>query len=67
MWILILGILAIIVGGGMYGYPWHRTIGEGGLVLGVILIILGAAWWMMKDNKAPKAAVPQPMQPAKTP
>ena len=66
MWILILGILAIIIGGATYWYPWHRTIGESGLVLGIILIILGVAWWMMKDSKAPKIAAPQPTQSAKT-
>ncbi|MGP8126138.1 MAG: hypothetical protein ACLQEQ_09820 [Nitrososphaerales archaeon] len=68
MWVMILGILGIIIGGAMYGDNYHKTIGTGGIVLGVILIILGAAWWMMTNRKAPMAAVPpQPAQPAKTP
>jgi len=67
MWILILGILALIVGGAMEAASYHKTIGLGGIGLGVILVIIGIAWWMMKDGKAPKTAAPQPTQPAKTP
>ena len=67
MWIMILGILGIIIGGVMYVYPYHQTIGMYGAVLGVVLLILGAAWWMMKERNAPTAAAPQSTQPAKTP
>jgi uncharacterized membrane protein len=67
MWIVILGVLALIIGGAMYGGNYHRTIGTGGIILGIILIILGAAWWMMKGKSAPTTAAPQPAQPAKTP
>ena len=67
MWIVILGVLALIIGGAMYGDNYHRTIGTGGIILGIILIVLGAAWWMMKGKSAPTTAAPQPLQPAKTP
>jgi len=67
MWIMILGILGIIIGGAMYGDNYHKTIGLSGIALGIILIVLGAAWWMMKERKAPMAPAPQPAQPAKTP
>lgn len=69
MWIAILGILAIIVGGAMYEAYHHtgRTAGEAGIVLGVVLIIFGLVWWMTKERSAPKPAMPQPTQPAKTP
>ena len=69
IWIAILGILAVIVGSVMYETYHHtgKTGGEVGIILGIILIILGVAWWMMKDNKAPKTTAPQPIQPTKTP
>jgi membrane protein DedA with SNARE-associated domain len=67
MWVMILGILGIIVGAAMYAADYHRTIGTYGLGLGVILVIVGAAWWMMKERKAPVPAKPQPTAPAKTP
>jgi membrane protein DedA with SNARE-associated domain len=66
MWVMILGILGIIIGGAMYAYPYHKTIGMYGAVLGVILLILGAVWWMMKERSPAKPATPQPAQPAKT-
>jgi len=67
MWILILGVLGLIIGGAMYADDYHRTIGTGGIALGVILIILGAAWWVMQGKKAPTTATSQPTQPAKAP
>lgn len=68
MWVAILGILAIIIGGVTYEEYHHtgRTAGEAGIASGVILIILGLAWWMMKDRSTLKPATPQPTQPAKT-
>jgi hypothetical protein len=51
----------------MEAASYHKTIGLGGIGLGIILVIIGIAWWMMKDSKAPKTAAPQPTQPAKTP
>ena len=67
VWIAILGILAIIIGGAMEAASYHKTIGWGGIILGIILIILGLAWWMTKERSAPKPAAPQPTPPAKTP
>jgi membrane protein DedA with SNARE-associated domain len=67
MWILILGILGIIIGAAVYmAYKGHHTMGMTGIGLGIVLVIVGAAWWWMKDKSAPKAATPQPVQPAKT-
>jgi len=67
MWVMILGILGIIIGGSMYAANWHHTIGEYGLILGVFLLIIGAAWWMMMNRKGPTTTATQPAQPAKTP
>jgi uncharacterized membrane protein len=64
---MILGILGIIIGGAFIGDNYHKVIGTIGVIVGVILIIAGLAWWMMKERKAPVAAAPQPAQPAKTP
>jgi len=69
IWITILGVLALVAGGGMYAADYHRTIGSAGAILGLVLIIVGVAWWTMKDRSA-KSAAPmpaQPPQPAKTP
>lgn len=68
MGIIILGILGIIIGGAMDAANYHHIIGLGGVILGLILIVIGAWWYMMKDKGAPKAAIiPQSAQPAKTP
>jgi membrane protein DedA with SNARE-associated domain len=70
IWVTILGILALVVGGAMYLADYHRTIGSGGAILGLVLLVVGVAWWTMKDRTAPKSAAAQPAQPsqpAKTP
>ncbi|MGD1054790.1 MAG: hypothetical protein ABR867_01750 [Nitrososphaerales archaeon] len=67
MWIMILGILGIIIGGAMEAWTSHHTIGWGGIGLGIVLLIVGAAWWMMGGKSVPTTATPQPTQPAKTP
>jgi membrane protein DedA with SNARE-associated domain len=70
IWIAILGILVIIAGGVMYAVYHHtgRDLGAAGVIVGLILVIVGAWWYMTKDKSAPKAAViPQPTQPATTP
>jgi Na+/phosphate symporter len=65
--VTILGILAIIVGGAMYADNYHKTIGLGGIVLGVVLIIIGVILWMMKEKTpTPTPAASQPAQPTKT-
>ncbi len=62
----VLGILGIVLGGAMYAYRYHRTIGTGGIILGVILLVVGIAWWMMKDKKVPTGPTSQAPQAAKT-
>ena len=61
--VVILGVLGVVVGGALYAAHYHRTIGEAGLGLGVVLLIVGAALWMMKE-KASTPADTQPVQPA---
>jgi protein-S-isoprenylcysteine O-methyltransferase Ste14 len=62
--VAVLGVLGIILGAAMYAIPWHRTIGLGGVGLGVILLLVGV--WMARSMK-PKAAPPaaEGAQPAK--
>ena len=59
--VAVLGVLGVILGGGMYAAQWHKTIGLGGIGLGILLILVGV--WMAR-NEQPKA-VPQAAQPAK--
>ena len=42
-----LGVLGLIVGAGMYFADWHRTIGLGGVGLGVVLILVGV--WLSRE------------------
>ena len=67
MWVMILGVLGIIIGGAMYVAKYHRTIGTYGIYAGVALLIIGAIWWYMKDRKATPAPSTPPAQPTKTP
>jgi len=67
LWIAILGILGIIIGGAFYADNYHKTIGTGGIAVGIILIILGVALMMMKTPGASKPATTQSAQPAKAP
>jgi len=57
--VAVLGVLGVILGAGMYAAQWHKTIGLGGLGLGILLILVGV--WMARSAK-PKAT-PQPAQP----
>jgi hypothetical protein len=61
IWVAALGVLGVIVGGGMYAADWHRTIGLGGLGIGIILLIAGVALSMQKQKPmaAPAAAPSQ--------
>jgi uncharacterized membrane protein YkgB len=55
-----LGVLGVIVGAGMYAAAWHRTIGLGGIGLGIILLVAGI--WLARSppaKAAPQAAQPQ--------
>ena len=70
IWVAIIGILGIVVGGAMYAAGYHHTIGLIGVALGFVLLVVGVAWWILKDRAAPKTAETQPgrpSQPAKTP
>ncbi len=61
-----LGVLGLVVGAGMYAADWHRTIGLGGIVLGVILLVGG--FWLWRSAKPKVQTQPvQPTQPAATP
>ena len=57
--VAVLGVLGVILGAGMYAAQWHRTIGLGGIGLGILLILVGV--WMARSVK-PKA-MPKPAQP----
>jgi len=57
-----LGVLGVILGATMYAAQWHKTVGLGGVGLGILLILVGV--WMARSVK-PKA-MPQVAQPAKT-
>jgi len=58
--VVLLGVLGVIIGAAMYAAQWHRTIGLGGIGLGILLILVGI--WMARSAK-PKA-MPQAAQPA---
>jgi uncharacterized membrane protein len=64
IWVTILGILALVVGVGMYLTDYHRIIGSIGAILGLILLVIGVAWWTWKDRTASKPMSPQPAKPA---
>jgi uncharacterized membrane protein YkgB len=55
-----LGILGVIVGAGMYAAAWHRTIGLGGVGLGVILLVAGI--WLARNPPAKPAPQTQPQK-----
>ena len=55
----VLGVLGAILGAGMYAAQWHKTVGLGGIGLGILLILVGV--WMARSAK-PKA-MPQAAQP----
>ena len=61
--VAILGILGLIVGIGMYAASWHKTIGLGGVGLGIILLIVGI-WYSRQPMKTTAA---QPAKPAEQP
>ncbi len=66
LYVLILGILGIIIGAAFIVAKYHHTIGTIGAILGVVLVIIGAGLWMMKEKTAPMPAAAT-TQPAKTP
>lgn len=58
-----LGVLGVIIGGAMYAAKWHHTIGEAGIGVGVVLIILGVVYTRM-DMKKPMTMANPPAAPA---
>jgi len=59
--VAVLGVLGVILGAVMYAAQWHKTIGLGGLGLGILLIVVGV--WMARSVQT--KAMPQAAQPAK--
>ena len=59
-----LGVLGLVIGGAMYAADWHRTIGLGGVGVGVILLIAG--FWMSRSAKKAPAMSAGPTQPGPT-
>jgi len=59
--VAVLGVLGVVVGAGMYVAQWHKTIGLGGVALGVVLILVGV--WMARGTKL--EAMTQATQPAR--
>lgn len=57
IWIALLGILGVVVGSAMYFVDWHRTIGLGGVGVGIVLLVVGGVLAMQK----PKTASGPPM------
>jgi hypothetical protein len=54
----ILGILGVVAGVAMYFMDWHRTIGLGGVGLGIVLLVVGGVLSMQKQKAA---SAPSPM------
>jgi len=50
--VAVLGLLGAILGAGMYAAQWHKTVGLGGIGLGILLLIVGV--WMTRSEQ-PKA------------
>jgi len=58
--VAVLGVLGAILGASLYAANYHKTVGLGGIGLGVVLILAGV--WMargMKPKAMPQAAQPQ--------
>ena len=47
-----LGIIGVVAGIAMYFMDWHRTIGLGGLGLGIVLLVVGGVLTMQKPKTA---------------
>jgi hypothetical protein len=56
-----LGVLGLVLGAGMYADDWHRTIGLGGVALGVVLVIAGF-WLSRSGSKMASTSTPQPQK-----
>ena len=60
IWLALLGVLGVVIGAAMYLVDWHRTIGLGGVGLGILLVVVGGVLAMQKP-KAASAPVSSPM------
>jgi len=54
-----LGVLGLVLGAGMYATDWHRTMGLGGVALGMLLVIAGF-WLSRSGSKMAKPSMAQP-------
>ncbi len=61
-----LGILGLVIGGAMYASDWHKTIGLGGIALGIVLLIAGA-WLSRSKPMAKPAPMPGAISPSAGP
>ena len=59
--VAVLGVLGAILGAAFYALDFHKTIGEGGIGLGIVLILIGV--WMARSTKP--SAMPAMTQPQK--
>ncbi len=50
IWIALLGILGVVIGAAMYFVDWHRTIGLGGVGLGIVILVVGGVLSMQKQK-----------------
>ncbi|MDA4119821.1 MAG: hypothetical protein OK436_04470 [Thaumarchaeota archaeon] len=58
MLLVVLGVIGVVAGVAMYFVDWHRTIGLGGVGLGVVLLVIGGVLSMQKPKTA---SAPSPM------
>jgi hypothetical protein len=58
MVLVVLGVLGVVAGVAMYFVDWHRTIGLGGVGLGIALLVVGGFLSMQKPKVATE---PSPM------
>ncbi len=50
IWLAVLGVLGVAIGAAMYLVDWHRTIGLGGVGLGIVLVVVGGVMSMQKQK-----------------
>jgi hypothetical protein len=60
--VAVLGVLGAILGAGMYAAQWHKTVGLGGIGLGILLILVGV-WMARSAQPKVKPLAAQPTNP----
>jgi uncharacterized membrane protein len=50
IWIALLGVLGLVIGAVVYFVYGHKTIGLGGLGLGIVLVVVGGVMSMQKQK-----------------